>query len=212
MTDAESPAPAAGTEEPSIEEILASIRKIISDEPTPSDEPQAGESDSTVLEKIEKEKPEEFTAPVEDVLDLAAYAEESAIGPTPEEHTGDANSDFDLGLEESDNGESMAQDMDISSIMAASDFISSAIPTMPESLISPAVADAATAAFAKLNHASDSEYSTTTQLWVGARTIEQVVEDLLRPMLRTWLDQNLPRLVERLVEKELARMARRASE
>jgi len=214
MTDAESPAPAAGAEEPSIEEILASIRKIISDEPAPQ-----GEAAAEVTPDMPM--PENLDKPIDepnDVLDLSAYAEAPAnetadhILPEPEHSTFENN--FDLGLEESDNTDSMAPDMDISSIMAASEFISSPLPSMPDSLISPNIADAATAAFARLNQAASHSESAPaqTQLWVGARTIEQVVEDLMRPMLRTWLDQNLPRLVERLVEKELARMARRASE
>ncbi|MFX8266555.1 DUF2497 domain-containing protein, partial [Acinetobacter baumannii] len=33
----------------------------------------------------------------------------------------------------------------------------------------------------------------------NARTVEDLIQDMLRPMLRSWLDQNLPSLVERLV-------------
>ena len=39
----------------------------------------------------------------------------------------------------------------------------------------------------------------------GARTLEDIVCDLLRPMLQTWLDANLPALVERLARAEIAR-------
>jgi cell pole-organizing protein PopZ len=97
--------------------------------------------------------------------------------------------------------------------MAESNFAATS-PSLESSIISSASAEAATAAFAKLNHAAETTAmpSSGGQLWVGARTIEQVVEDLMRPMLRQWLDQNLPRLVERLVEKELSRMARRAGD
>jgi hypothetical protein len=41
---------------------------------------------------------------------------------------------------------------------------------------------------------------------LGARTLEDIVSDLLRPMLRDWLDANLPALVERLVQAERARV------
>ena len=41
-----------------------------------------------------------------------------------------------------------------------------------------------------------------------ARTLEDVVRDLLRPMLRSWLDQNLRSLVAREVQAEIAREAR----
>ena len=43
----------------------------------------------------------------------------------------------------------------------------------------------------------------------GARTLEQIVEDLLRPLLKAWLDEQLPPLVERLVREEIERVARR---
>ncbi len=38
--------------------------------------------------------------------------------------------------------------------------------------------------------------------------LESVMRDLLRPMLKTWLDDNLPALVERLVRTEIERVAR----
>ncbi len=38
--------------------------------------------------------------------------------------------------------------------------------------------------------------------------LERVMRDLLRPMLKTWLDDNLPALVERLVRTEIERVAR----
>jgi len=45
---------------------------------------------------------------------------------------------------------------------------------------------------------------------VPGRALEDVVRDMLRPMLASWLDQNLPLLVERLVREEIARLARDA--
>jgi cell pole-organizing protein PopZ len=42
----------------------------------------------------------------------------------------------------------------------------------------------------------------------NARTLEDLVKDLLRPMLKGWLDENLPPLVERLVRAEIERIAR----
>ncbi len=41
----------------------------------------------------------------------------------------------------------------------------------------------------------------------AARTLEEIVCDLLRPMLQTWLDENLPPLVERLARAEIGRIA-----
>lgn len=41
-----------------------------------------------------------------------------------------------------------------------------------------------------------------------AHLIERYAQDLLRPMLKQWLDDNLPALVERLVRAEIERVAR----
>lgn len=40
------------------------------------------------------------------------------------------------------------------------------------------------------------------------RTVEDLVKEILRPMLKTWLDDNLPRIVERLVRQEIERISR----
>jgi len=41
-----------------------------------------------------------------------------------------------------------------------------------------------------------------------ARTIEDLIREMLRPMLKSWLDDNLPVLVERLVREEIERVSR----
>lgn len=47
---------------------------------------------------------------------------------------------------------------------------------------------------------------------VGGRdmTIEGLVREMLRPLLKEWLDRNLPYLIERLVKKEIDLMVNRA--
>lgn len=40
------------------------------------------------------------------------------------------------------------------------------------------------------------------------RSFDEIAEDMLRPMLQEWLDDNLPTLVERLVREEIERVAR----
>lgn len=47
-----------------------------------------------------------------------------------------------------------------------------------------------------------------TVLSNNARTIEDLVKEMLRPMLKSWLDDNLPGLVERIVKAEIERVAR----
>jgi cell pole-organizing protein PopZ len=43
----------------------------------------------------------------------------------------------------------------------------------------------------------------------GAETLEGLVREMLKPMLRDWLDAHLPRVVEAAVEREVARIAGR---
>ena len=47
-----------------------------------------------------------------------------------------------------------------------------------------------------------------TMLVNNARTLEDLVKDMLRPMLKSWLDDNLPGLVERIVRTEIERVSR----
>jgi uncharacterized protein len=46
-----------------------------------------------------------------------------------------------------------------------------------------------------------------TVLVKNARTLQDLVREMLRPMLKSWLDDNLPTLVERLVLAEIERVA-----
>jgi len=66
-------------------------------------------------------------------------------------------------------------------------------------LLSAATANAVDSAFNSLAH---------TVLGNNARTLEDLVKEMLRPMLQHWLDNNLPTLVERLVRQEIERVAR----
>lgn len=58
--------------------------------------------------------------------------------------------------------------------------------------------------------AVDSAFNTLAQtvLVKNARTLEDLVREMLRPMLKSWLDDNLPGVVERLVRNEIERVSR----
>jgi cell pole-organizing protein PopZ len=58
--------------------------------------------------------------------------------------------------------------------------------------------------------AVDSAFNALAQtvLVQNARTLEDLVREMLRPMLKTWLDDNLPGMVERLVRAEIERVSR----
>jgi len=76
---------------------------------------------------------------------------------------------------------------------------SPAMPAMDEHIMSNATAAAVDSAFNALAQ---------TVLVQNAKTLEDLVKDMLRPMLQHWLDNNLPTLVERLVRQEIERVAR----
>jgi cell pole-organizing protein PopZ len=76
-----------------------------------------------------------------------------------------------------------------------------------ERILSSAKSEAAAAAFARLG-ALPRDRRRENELSLGGadRTLEDVVRDLLRPLLQTWLDEHLPGIVERLVREEIARV------
>jgi len=62
------------------------------------------------------------------------------------------------------------------------------------------------------NNAVHSAFNTLAQtvLVHNARTLEDMVREMLRPMLKVWIDNNLPTIVERLVRAEIERAQRPA--
>ena len=70
---------------------------------------------------------------------------------------------------------------------------------MPGPMLSRTTVNAVESAFNTLAH---------TVLSNNARTLEDLVKEMLRPMLKSWLDDNLPGLVERIVKAEIERVSR----
>jgi len=58
--------------------------------------------------------------------------------------------------------------------------------------------------------AVDGAFNSLAQTVIGqnARTLEDLVKEMLRPLLKSWLDDNLPSLVERIVRAEIERVSR----
>jgi len=73
-----------------------------------------------------------------------------------------------------------------------------AAPAAPQ-ILSRSTVSAVESAFNSLAH---------TVLSNNARTLEDLVKEMLRPMLKSWLDDNLPGLVERIVKTEIERVSR----
>jgi cell pole-organizing protein PopZ len=72
-------------------------------------------------------------------------------------------------------------------------------PAAPQQILSRSTVSAVESAFNSLAH---------TVLSNNARTLEDLVKEMLRPMLKSWLDDNLPGLVERIVKAEIERVSR----
>ncbi|WP_426608850.1 PopZ family protein [Bradyrhizobium sp. McL0616] len=75
------------------------------------------------------------------------------------------------------------------------------VPPLPpqQPILAQTTVSAVESAFNSLAH---------TVLSSNARTLEDLVKEMLRPMLKSWLDDNLPGLVERIVKAEIERVSR----
>ncbi len=76
----------------------------------------------------------------------------------------------------------------------------------PTGLVDPSAAAAAASAFGRLSRLAQERAATVTR---GGPSIEDVVREELRPMLKAWLDAHLPATVERLVRAEIERVMSR---
>lgn len=187
-------------QEPSIEEILASIRQIISDD---DDHPPAATAEP---DPIPEPEPEPEPAPIapsppkEDILELKDPL------PPPEMPV----IDMEDAVEEDEP-------------MTKEEILPPPLPPEPapepEPVMASTVADsiltdgaklAALSGFSKLSSNMSMDRGTTPPSSSGGSTLEDIVRDMLNPMLRVWLDENLPDIIERLVQKELDKLARKA--
>jgi cell pole-organizing protein PopZ len=169
--------------EPSMEEILASIRRIIAED----GEGEGDKGDAKVATATPAKAEEE------DVLELTDVIEEDPpVANTSEASTArDDETPFTL-----DPGLARAEPPQ-------------APPSTEARLISTESATASVAALAQLVN-RPREKGDEMPLGHADRTLEDVVRELLRPILKTWLDDHLPSLVERLVQDEIARLVREA--
>ena len=183
-------------QEPTMEEILASIRRIISedDEAAPeaqSDEPVFAEEDPAPAPPEPEDEPVSFDAP------------EPAPEPDPEpEPAAETDEDvFELTdrVDETDD-EVAFEDPEPEPEMATEP----AAAIEDDELVSEPVATAAASAFGDL----------VGQMLVSSRstegkTLEDIVRELVKPMLREWLDSNLRQIVEASVQAEVEKIAAR---
>src|SRR5262249_5874892 len=186
-------AQAAKSQEPSMEEILASIRRIIAE-----DDPE--KSQQRPAEATGPEVPSDAGSPTgrrdaELPHSTPSYSAPVAAGPQagrpvlrPELVVG-AEATFDRADAREDAKQAA------SGLMQPGGEQDEARGGLMSSATSAAV-DSAFNALAQ------------TVLVQNARTLEDLVREMLRPMLKVWLDDNLPGLVERLVRAEIERVSR----
>ncbi len=194
--------------EPTMEEILASIRRIISEddstapaaEAAPVAEPDFGdevlELNEPVVEMPETVSPDfDFDAlPVDDEPEVAL--EEIIVEDRVEEPEPEPVAPPPAPVAAAPVPEPV--------YVPAPEPEPAPFP-FDQGLVSNPIADKTSSVFAKL-----APNTTLPGMFISGNTVEAMVGELIKPMLKEWLDANLPRIVEEKVEAEVARIARRS--
>jgi cell pole-organizing protein PopZ len=209
--------------DPSMEEILASIRRIIADDhgtpitprpsrPTLPPTATAQEPARPVLRAPEIVSPlreperrmpalPDEPAPPRDLLREPALRREPPHEVAAARVRGALRSDEERASPSEDRSPD-AQPMRPAPSGPAPGFANPSAPPSVDSgqtLLSPLAQASVTSAFEAL---------TVSMAAQNTSMVEDAVRDMLRPMLKQWLDDNLPTIVERLVRAEIERVAR----
>ena len=202
-------------QEPTMEEILASIRRIISEDDAPAEgapaaaapEPEPEEEVSPAMMDVASEE-QEPAASDDDVLELTdtyeAPAAESIgdLDVSPAEAQTEADVDpFPV--------EAVSESVFAPEPEHPADTTSLGAPTGYDTLVGDSAAASAASAFAGLASSMKKSEPVEEFTPVGP-TLDELTRSLLRPMLKAWLDANLPAIVEAQVRKEVERIARSA--
>ena len=191
--------------EPSMEEILASIRQIISEDGEAS---TAARADTKTEVSAEAPGAEDPKSPAAESWSVAAHAEGApAKGESMKPQTVDSparpaqqQTSPMASFAPAAGTPGRAEVQPGASAVRPAPAAQRASRTLEEKSLLSAHSDAAVSgAFSALAH---------TILAQNARTLEDLVVEMLQPMLHDWLDENLPSLVERLVKEEIERVSR----
>lgn len=204
----------AAENEPSMEEILASIRRII-------DEDEDGGDAEVAAESADSDEPAAEAAP-EPAPEAPAEPEPVAEAPAEPDSADDEVLELTDKIDEVGGGtDPLALDDDLMIVDREEDEPAPQPEPEPEpvakaapkpapqpaaeeddSLVGAPAATAAAGAFDAL--AENLRVASADGL-----TLEGIVREMMRPMLKDWLDTNLPRIVEEKVEAEIERISRR---
>ncbi|WP_453977880.1 DUF2497 domain-containing protein [Brevundimonas sp. Marseille-Q4549] len=199
-------------QEPTMEEILASIRRIISEDEAPAETAAApaAPSEPEATPVVETSSAEAVVkAPVEVAAPAEAAVEEDVLELTDRYETTAPASIGDLDVLETAD-EPFPEDPYQPQVEQ---------PAAPapayDSLVGDSAAASAASAFAGLAASFKkpepmAAAPTNEMPFVSGNTVEAMVAEMLRPMLKDWLDANLPGIVQAAVQKEVERIARSA--
>jgi cell pole-organizing protein PopZ len=221
----------AKSQEPSMEEILASIRRIIADDDANKSAPRPAEPAAATAAPAAAARPAPPPAPPAPPPRVApaepGLSEAEAADPEPMADVEDQSSDI-LDLTEqmaapmppAPAPQPAPQFRTIDGSFDVSYEDEKPAPQMPEpprrafasdDSPPPRAEERSNQLLSNVTSAAvDSAFNTLAQtvLVQNARTLEDLVREMLRPMLKAWLDDNLPGMVERLVRAEIERVSR----
>jgi cell pole-organizing protein PopZ len=208
----------AKLQEPSMEEILASIRRIISDDAPVAEVVKAPVSLAEVKPEPDEVAPQLEPEPAPAITEVVAEPAQREVmtqdavdallsGPEGQDAgvldlTEAVETPTPAAMRAIEAGDVVFRDQEEPLAQEAEESRQIAKPAPPreeEGLMSEQATAAVSAAFDSLANTFFSQ---------NARTIEDLVREMLRPMLRHWLDDNLPSVVERLVRAEIERVSR----
>ncbi|MFP4125714.1 MAG: DUF2497 domain-containing protein [Alphaproteobacteria bacterium] len=213
--------------EPSMDEILSSIRKIIADDEaqrpagaavsaaTGADDTAAAatrvteDEDDDILELTEDDEVAENDQPVAGVAEVRAgrAVPSPPSSPSATAALEDATPDMDEApMERAPIAGAEPEAAATAATPPSSGDAAATMTAMTQMLLDSGSASAASGALQRLSAAM----APGTAIPEGERTIEAFLADLVRPELKAWLDQHLPGLVERIVEREIKRLVRDA--
>jgi cell pole-organizing protein PopZ len=186
-------------DDPSMDDILASIRKIISDDEARSQvgasSPASAKRDDVLLLTDLVDEPE-------------GMAPQSRPTPLPTARIDPAHA--------SEMPQPAVEPMSSMSVTSPSP---GEAPMKQRStdltLVEPGAANVTASAFERLSQAvqesvpAPAAHDPGPTVGAGGRNLEDIVKEMLQPMLKEWLDRNLPPMVERYVEREIVRLTRR---
>jgi uncharacterized protein len=171
--------------EPSMEEILSSIKRIIAEE---------GEGSPAPARRAPEPEPEPEPDFEPDVLELDQAVFEPAAMPAPEPE----REPEEVSAEEAP----AIAEAPVAPPQPAR--LSEPKAEQPDTLLSRTSAEATRQALASL-----SKMVVRPEDPAADNTLESLIRELLRPMLKDWLDANLPRIVQATVDREVARISGR---